>query len=216
MIIALDGPAGSGKSTIAKRLSEILNISYISSGLIYRAFAYFLLKNKANEEKALEYLDEFREKLIFTMEGENQILPMLEDEILTDEKLHEHEISLLTPKVAKIPQVREVLTEIFREKLSGFSFIMDGRDVGTVIFPNAKFKFFIDAKPEERAKRRWLQLDKKVEYEKILEEIKKRDELDRNREVAPLKPAVDAVIIDTSDLTVDEVVEKILQVVRGK
>lgn len=209
--IAIDGPSGAGKSTIAKKLSKILTIPYLDTGALFRALAYALmgknvdLSNESEVNRLLPNIDLSLqgERIIF--EGED-----ISQSIRTDE------ISAAASKISQYSEVRNHVRTI-EKILSGESIIMDGRDIGTVVLPDADFKFFVTASDTVRAKRRVEQLGLETSsYESVLSAIRKRDDEDRNRAEAPLKKASDAILINTDDETVDESIQRILAVIRGK
>jgi cytidylate kinase len=205
MKIAIDGPSASGKGTVSKILAKKLNAEYLNTGKIYRIIALLASKEKGNlVENALKIAQEI--DFHFKEQAEN-------DEIYTEE------IARITSEIAKIPEIRNALI-LFQQNFanSGKSVILEGRDIGTIIMPNAEFKFFLDANAEERAKRRVLQLKssgKPANFEEILEDIKKRDENDTNRSIAELKIAPDAYYLDTSSKTIEEVIDEIIKVIKG-
>ena len=210
--IAIDGPAGSGKTTVSKRLAEFLGFDYLDTGAMYRAIALFLHENGISEndeseiDKALSKVEmEFKEGKLFLNGRE------VGDEIRTAEA------GVLASKYAKIPVVRKHLTRLQREIADSRRMVVEGRDIGTVVLPDADLKIFLTASVEERAKRRWNELREKGEdipYVEILKQLKDRDERDSKRKVAPLKPAKDAIVIDTTNLSIDEVVEKIAKLAK--
>ena len=206
--IAVDGPAGSGKSTVAKIIAKKLNITYLDTGSMYRAFTYYALNNdiKANDKKGINNL---LDSIDLVLDKENVFV---NDKDVTKEIRFEN-IDKNVSDYAAIKEVREKMVNIQREISKGKSVIMDGRDIGSVVLPNAEFKFYLDASSEERAKRRYLQnieRGKEVPYEDILKDIEIRDELDKTREVDPLVICEDAVVVDTSDMNIDDVVEFII------
>ncbi len=217
MIIAIDGPAGAGKSTIAKLIAKKINCTYINTGAMYRAVAYFLLK----EEKSIESLKESELQALLAeiniqFKDERTIL---NGEDIT-EKIRTEEVARLASTVAKNPLVRERLTHLQRQIAKKEEcVVMEGRDIGTVVFPNADVKIFLTASPEERARRRYEELVAKgqnVSYEEILQQIKKRDKQDTEREIAPLKPTEDYTIIDTTNKTIEEIADNIIKIVKSK
>ena len=209
MIIAIDGPAGAGKSTIAKKVADSLGYIYIDTGAMYRAFTYELLTSSISlsdiEEitKVLEKTDiEFKNNEIF-----------LNNLNVTNE-IRSKNVTANVSAVSAIPQVREKLVNLQRKIASESNSILDGRDIGTVVFPNAELKIFLTASVKIRALRRYNELiakDKNIDINEIEAEIEKRDKLDSSRETSPLIKAADAIEIDTSDLSIDEVANTILK-----
>lgn len=205
--VAIDGPAGAGKSTIAKIIGEKFNLMYINTGSMYRAVTLKALENNISAEEV--------DKLLVMIDGMD--MHFENDElILNGENIN----SLITmPNISKnvsayasIREVRERLVSLMRKMALKYSVIMDGRDIGTVVLKDANFKFFLTASPEERADRRYKELMEKgveVNYDEILQDIIKRDYLDSNREVDPLRKAEDAIEIDTTGIGIMGVVEKI-------
>ncbi|MDK0795263.1 (d)CMP kinase [Clostridium perfringens] len=205
--VAIDGPAGAGKSTIAKIIGEKFNLMYINTGSMYRAVTLKALENNISAEEV--------DKLLVMIDGMD--MHFENDElILNGENIN----SLITmPNISKnvsayasIREVRERLVNLMRKMALKYSVIMDGRDIGTVVLKDANFKFFLTASPEERADRRYKELMEKgveVNYDEILQDIIKRDYLDSNREVDPLRKAEDAIEIDTTGIGIIGVVEKI-------
>ncbi len=211
--VAIDGPAGAGKSTIAKLVSKEFNLMYINTGAMYRAVA---LKAKENNlapsdiEKLCSLIEtmkmEFKEDDLI-LNGEN-----------VQDKITVPEISSIVSEYAKIKEVREKLVKLQREMSKKFNVIMDGRDIGTVVLKDAPFKFFLTATAEERAHRRFLELkgrDIPCDYDKILSDIIERDYKDSHRETDPLRKADDAIEIDTTGLNIKEVTEKINSYIRN-
>lgn len=214
MKIAIDGPAGSGKSTVAKMLAERLGFTYVDTGAMYRAVAWKLKQHDIDPDNT-NALRELLENTQFSIS--DSVLCMdgrkIGDEIRTPE------ISRLSSDVAKIAEVRRFLTAEQRRIAEKGNVIMEGRDIGTVVIPDADLKFFITASPEERARRRYEQLKRlgiEANYDRILNELIQRDRNDSSREIAPLKPAEDAIIIDTTNMTIDEVLDLLVRKVRDK
>ncbi len=210
MIIAIDGPAAAGKGTLANRLKTKLNYAYLDTGALYRSVAVMVAEGGGdvdNEAVAVEYA--------------KKLTPEIITEMQTSPKLRTPEAGQGASKVSVHPSVRQALFDFQRDfgtnpNVDGA--ILDGRDIGTVIFPDADLKFFITASPEVRANRRLLEFISNgisAEYDNILDEIKKRDERDMNRADAPLKPAPDAIIIDTSDMTEDQVFDTAISHFKG-
>ena len=205
MIIAIDGPSGSGKSSISKQIAKKLNILHLDTGAMYRTFALYLLENN------MKLSDEAFKNFKFEQKGNNFYLNGKD----VTKKIRENEISKKASDISKNLKVREYMVNEQREIAKGLDVILDGRDITTVVFPNADFKFFITASIEKRAYRRYLE-DKSIPYQKILEDIRKRDEQDSKRKNSPLKIASDAVVIDTSEYTKEEVIERVLNIIKGK
>lgn len=209
--VTVDGPSGSGKSTVCKLISNILNIEYLDTGSMYRSLAYFCLKENINledEEEVMHVLN----NLEITFESSKI---KVNGEFLRD-KIRTNDVSMAASKVSIYYSVRERLVEIQRQIASNKAIIIDGRDAGTNILKNADYKFYLDASPEVRAKRRFNEQKDDSSYETILKDIKLRDEQDKNRKYAPLKRAEDAVYINSDDMNIDEVVEKIIEIIRGR
>lgn len=218
MIITIDGPAGVGKGTIAKAISKSFDFRYLDSGAMYRALALFADLNGVTEKD----LSKLKKILIdlhiqFTdEEGRERVLLNTDD---VTEEIRTNEISTLASKFAANDFVRKILREMQRRLVKNKDYIAEGRDMGTYVFPDARHKFYLDADLEIRAKRRANQLTEilgiSMNEERVLKEIKDRDRLDMTRESCPLHPADDAVIIDTSSMTVNEVVLKIESVIKN-
>lgn len=214
VIIAIDGQASTGKSTQAKKLAENLKYDYRDSGAYYRAITLYLLDN--NIKFDLNITDKILHKInIKQTYEEGQFRIYLNDYDVTD-KIRGHKVSLNVSNYAKKPEIRKFVFNQLRKSSESNSLVVDGRDIGTVVFPNADFKFFLVAKPKIRAERRHKQInDDSVKVDIIEEEIKQRDKTDSTREIAPLKKAVDAFKIDVSTLTIDQVFNKILQKIKS-
>lgn len=209
--IAIDGPAGSGKSSVSKLVAKNLGFTSIDTGALYRAVAYYLKSNEISEENiknALKNID-LKAKNI---DGKFNVF--LNGENVTD-KIRGEEISKMTSKISKFPEVRDFLLELQRSLAKSENCVMDGRDIGTVVMPNAEIKIFLTASPETRAMRRFKQLGRAVPFENILEDLKKRDYQDTHREIAPLKMASDAILIDNSGISLEQTVEKICDIARN-
>jgi cytidylate kinase len=209
LVIAVDGPAGAGKSTIAKIIADKLNINYIDTGAMYRAVTYKVLQNNidtTDEQAIIEVAKaseiDFKDNNIY-LDGK-----ILKEEIRTPE------VSNNVSNVAQIKEVRYLMVDVQREIGNRSSVILDGRDIGSYVFPNADYKFFLVATPEERGKRRHKELIEKgyeVSLEEIISDIIKRDEIDSNREFAPLVKAEDAIEIDTTGKGIEQVVQSVIE-----
>lgn len=214
--IAIDGPAGAGKSTIAKMAAKKLDFIYVDTGAMYRAMALYFLRREidAKDEKKIAEACEHINVTIAYQEGEQQVL--LNGENVND-FIRTEEVSMMTSNTSKYPAVREKLLYLQRELAAANNVIMDGRDIGTCVLPDAELKIYLTASASERAKRRYLeQKERGVESDlaQIERDIIARDEQDMNREIAPLKQAEDAIYLDTSDMTIEEVVTKIVSLVQ--
>ncbi|MCT4618732.1 MAG: (d)CMP kinase [Marinisporobacter sp.] len=206
--IALDGPAGAGKSTIAKIIAKYKNLTYIDTGAMYRAIALKILRVGINvdQEKSIQ---DVLESSNIDLEGNDIFL----DAQLVIEEIRTPEVNNFVSHVAKIPLVRMKMVELQRNIAENKNVIMDGRDIGTFVIPNATYKFYLTASIEERAKRRFIELRNKgfdTTFEIVKEEIKNRDKMDTEREFAPLRKAEDAIEIDTTGKSIQNVVDEIL------
>lgn len=214
-IIAVDGPAGAGKSTVSKIVASKLGYTYIDTGAMYRAVGYKVFESVENGAPFTEKtLAEITEKIEITLDKNARVF--VNGEEITN-KIRTPEISKLASDVSKFGFVRKKLTELQRKMAENGSVIMDGRDIGTEVLPNADVKIFLTASLVERAKRRFSELQMKGQHKDIAEierEIAKRDKQDSEREIAPLKKADDAILIDTTKMEIDEVVNKILEIVK--
>ncbi|PIQ99290.1 MAG: cytidylate kinase [Nitrospinae bacterium CG11_big_fil_rev_8_21_14_0_20_45_15] len=218
MIIAIDGPAGSGKSTAAKIIAQRLNFRYIDTGAMYRAVALSAQRKNADLYD-LDVIAEIAEKLDIQLIPQEQGQQVLADGEDVTAQLKNETVGAGAAIVASQPKVRDILIAKQRELGKSGRVVMDGRDIGTVVFPQAEFKFFMEANPEERGRRRYLELKEKnpsVNLEEIIEQVKKRDHEDRTRAISPLVMAKDGTLLDTTHFNPDEVVEHILQTIRKK
>ena len=214
--IAIDGPAVAGKSTIAKMAAKKLDFIYVDTGAMYRAMALYFLRREidAKDEKKIAEACEHINVTIAYQEGEQQVLLNGEN---VNAFIRTEEVSMMTSNTSKYPAVREKLLYLQRELAAANNVIMDGRDIGTCVLPDAELKIYLTASASERAKRRYLeQKERGVESDlaQIERDIIARDEQDMNREIAPLKQAEDAIYLDTSDMTIEEVVTKIVSLVQ--
>ncbi len=206
-VVAIDGPAGAGKSTLAKRLAKELNIAYIDTGAMYRACALYAIEcgiNPKVDSEKLRALLADAELDFRTVDDEQHIFL---NDVDVSREIREPHISTGASDISALPFVRDLLVNKQREMAKGKSVLMDGRDIGTNVFPNAEIKIFLTAAVEERANRRFLELQEKGDsssYETVLSEMISRDEQDKNRAYAPLKQAEDAQLIDTTQLNPEE------------
>lgn len=215
LIIAIDGPAGSGKSTTAKLLAQKLGYLYIDTGAMYRAVTLYAIKNNllGNDEKIIELAN----KLNIDLKFENGQTKVFVDGNDVSESIRSLEVNQNVSPVSKIEGVRKVLVQKQKEMGRNGGVVMEGRDITTVVFPNADVKIFLTATIDERAKRRALEFAQKgqnLDIEKVKENISERDRIDSNRAVSPLKKSEDAIEIDTSDLSIEQQVNLILEEVK--
>ena len=215
--IAIDGPAGAGKSTIARRVAQELGYVYVDTGALYRAIALYMLragKNPASPEEVIPQLEAVEVSLRY-VEGEQQVLLGAEN---VSESIRTPEVAAASSKVSAIPQVREFLLSLQRDIAEQNDVVMDGRDIGTVVLPHAQVKIFLTASLEERARRRWKELLEKgsADFDTVLADVKKRDEQDSTRAIAPLVQAPDAVLVDTTGNTLEQSVDRMLTVIRER
>ena len=218
LIVAIDGPAGAGKSTVAKRLAKELGYTYMDTGAMYRAFAWKVMKEgiDLSDEKKLERALQDTSIELLEQDGRSSVL--LNGVDVTD-RIRTPELSQLASRVSTSKIVRERMVELQRDMGSHGGVVAEGRDIGTVVFPNAEVKVFLDASSEERARRRFEELrsqGREVTVEETLEEMEQRDRRDRERDVAPLRKAEDAVVIDSTQAGVDGVVGRIMQEIKRK
>lgn len=216
--IAIDGPAGAGKSTIAKKVAEILNIVYLDTGAMYRSVALKAIRKNIDTKdrvKLAELVEDIDINVTYTNK-EQQIY--LDGENVSSE-IRAPEISVGASNVATVPEVRIKMVELQRQIAKNSSVVMDGRDIGTYVLPDATLKIFLTASVEERAKRRYLEQlakDMHVDFEKVKEEIIFRDQNDSNRDFAPLRQAEDAILLDTTSLSIDAAVKKVLELIKER
>ena len=214
-VVAMDGPAGSGKGTVAKLISEKLGFVNIDTGATFRCIALAMIQRnikKEEEDKIRELLNHIE----INMKPDGTIL--LNGEIVTD-RIRENDVNTLVSPISVIKIVRDKLLDVQRKIAEGKNVVMEGRDIGTVVFPDADVKIYLDASPEERAKRRLKQNQEKgiqTSYEEVLKNIIDRDKRDSSREIAPLKQADDAIYLDSTPLSIEEVVEKIIDIIKAK
>ena len=219
MIIAIDGPAGSGKSTIAKMIARELGFTYIDTGAMYRAVALKIKRLGINPDDPEAVLEVLKNTQIDLKPSEKGVKVFLDGEEVSD-KIRTEEIGKIASKIARHKKVREILVQMQRELgKRAKNAVIEGRDTGTVVFPDADIKFFLTASAEVRAERRYRELKEKgldVSYDKILREVQERDRLDKTRKESPLKPAEDAIIIDTSDKDINQVFRHLIEIIKNK
>ncbi|WP_320130879.1 (d)CMP kinase [uncultured Sphaerochaeta sp.] len=208
MIVAIDGPAGVGKSSIAKMIADKCGFYYLNSGSFYRAYTYRHIQlggDPLDDEKVLQTA---KSTNLSVQEG----LICIEG-VPVEDKLHTPEVDAFVATVSVFPPLRSFVNEQLKEIANGLDVVVEGRDVTTVVFPNAQLKCYFDAKPEVRAERRFKQHPQGQTYQAVLDQIKDRDKIDRNKSVGALKIAPDALYIDTSYLTIEQVCEKVLSAI---
>ncbi|MCG1012640.1 (d)CMP kinase [Tepidanaerobacter sp. GT38] len=208
--IAIDGPAGAGKSTVAKIVADTLNMTYIDTGAMYRAITLLSIRhNKSDINDIVELIKQIEIKI----EGKRVYI---DNEDVSDD-IRSIEVTNEVSRIAKIPEIRHVMIQLQREMAKNKGVVMDGRDIGTIVLPDAKYKFFLTADVRERAIRRYREMIRKghdVTLEQVEKDIEYRDFQDKNRDYSPLKAAEDAVIIDTTNKTIQQVVEEIIDVIK--
>ena len=215
--VAIDGPAGAGKSTIAKAAAKELGFIYVDTGALYRTVAYNAVKNGVidDEQGIISMLDDTKVELKY-VEGVQSVYLNGED---VSGFIRTPEISMGASKVSAIPQVREFLLNLQREIAKTNNVIMDGRDIATVVLPDAEVKIFLFASPECRAERRYKELVEKgenVSFDDVLKDVNQRDYQDSHREIAPLKPSEESIMADTSELTLQESIDLIVNTIKEK
>lgn len=217
-VLTVDGPAGSGKSTVGRMLARELAYVYLDTGALYRAVALKVGRaglGASDREGIAALCDETHVELV-ERDGATRILL---DGMDVTELIRTPEISMLASTVSAVPEVRRRLLAVQREAARAGGIVAEGRDMGTVVFPGADVKFFLTAGPEERGRRRWLELRERghaVELEDVIREVILRDRQDSEREIAPLRPSEDGVLVDSTGKTVEEVVEEMLRAIKGK
>ena len=216
--VAVDGPAGAGKSSVSKLAAKALGFVYVDTGALYRAVGVNALRKNVdtkNKQAVAATLGDVKVDLVFE-NGEQKVLLNGGD---VSKEIRTPPASMAASDVSAVPEVRAFLFDLQRDIAKRTNCIMDGRDIGTVVLPDAQVKIFLTASPEERAKRRCLELEQKgnaQKYEDVLAEINERDYNDSHREIAPLKPAEDSVLVDTTALTIEEAVASIINAVKEK
>ena len=216
--VAVDGPAGSGKSTITKMVAKSLGFNYVDTGAMYRALTFNFLSNGLDELEE-EEIKELLSKTDFKVEYVDGVQYVYVNDVEVSDKIRTAEVSKFTSLFAKSPAVRDFLIDTQRNLANTNNIIMDGRDIASVVLPNADVKIFLTASVEERARRRVLDFERQgienVDFEKVKEDIKARDWQDENRDIAPLIKVESATLLDTTSLTIDEVVEKMTELVKS-
>lgn len=213
--IAIDGPAGAGKSTIAKRIAEIMHLTYVDTGAMYRALGLKAVRSgidPGNAEAVAPMLTDTAVTFV-RKNGEQHIVLDGED---VNELIRTEEISHAASVISTLPEVRQKLVSLQQQIARNTDIVMDGRDIGTVVLPNTPYKFYVTASAEVRARRRFIEYRQKgtlgdMTYEDVLNEVRIRDDRDMNRDFSPLRPAEDAVIIDTSEMSIDEAVDAVIE-----
>lgn len=218
-VVAIDGPAGSGKGTVTQKLGERFDFVTFDTGAMYRAVTYYMIQNNidVNDKKRIE---EMLKNIDIKLEFENRVQILFLNSKKLVLELRTKEVNELVSIVSHIPEVRAFLVNLQRKLASDMNVILEGRDIGTNVFPNADVKIYLDATAEERANRRYKQnLESgvnNISYEEILENIKLRDYNDLTSDVAPLKKADDAILVDTTNMTIEEVVSYIEEIIKNK
>lgn len=217
--IAIDGPSGAGKSTLARRVAATLGYVYVDTGAIYRSIGYFMSSRNvplAEEQAVVKHLSDVQVELHYGEDGLQHMVVNGED---VTSKIRTPEMSMAASAVSAYPGVRAFLLEMQRKLARTHNVVMDGRDIGTVVLPDAEIKIFLTASPEARAKRRMLELEQrgmKEPFEKVLKEIEERDYNDIHRAAAPLRQAEDAILLDTTNLNFEESEQAILRLIRER
>jgi cytidylate kinase len=216
--VAIDGPSGAGKSSIAKAASEKLGFIYVDTGALYRTVGFYLLRNNILPENTAEVIANLPNmKIEMKYKGSEQKMFLCEEDV-TD-FIRTDEVSKIAALSSPIPEVRAFLLNLQMRMVEENNVIMDGRDIGTVVLPNAQVKIFLTASAEERARRRCIQMEEsgaKVDFETVLKNIIDRDEQDMNRETSPLKQAEDAVLVDSTNIGKEETINQICDIIKNK
>lgn len=220
-VIAIDGYSSTGKSSISKEIAKKLELIHIDTGALYRGITFFALENCLNDQQEIDIKSLFSKLNEINLEfvPNNNVLELFLNGKNINQEIREPRVSNNVSIIAKQPEVRDFLLEFQRNLAAKGGVIMDGRDIGTVILPNADFKFFVTASPEERAKRRFLELQHlgiETSYEEVYQNLVSRDKIDSERDVAPLKQADDAILIDNTNLNKQETIELILSYLLNK
>ena len=216
--IAIDGPSGSGKSTISKIIAKKMGFINVDTGALYRTIAYFFLENKINYKEKSEVLKNLN-NISVSLKNENFSQTIFLNGVDVTQKIRTNEISMVSSEISVIPEVRQFLLKLQRDIAEKNNIVIDGRDIGTVVIPNADVKIFLTAEPKVRAKRRYNQLISKGQsttFDEILELINKRDYNDIHRKISPLKKANDAILVDNSNLNQKNTVDKLMEIIEKK
>lgn len=217
-IVGIDGPAGSGKGTVTKQVANRLGLINIDTGSTYRCVALETINQKVSledKEKIIEIAKTIKVDIQPLPEGDKVFLNGKE----VTKEIRSKEVTQIVSQISSINEVRFQMVELQRKLAEGKNVIMEGRDICTYVFPNADIKIYLDASIEERAKRRYKEMQEKnigMTYEEVIENIKKRDENDKTKEIGALKKAEDSVVVDTTSLTIEQVVEKIIEIIKNK
>ena len=218
-VVALDGPAGSGKGTITREVAKKMNLINIDTGAMYRCVTLYMIENNIELEETEKIKDMINNKINIELKKEdNQDKAYLNGQDVS-RQIREKKVNDLVSQVSHVVEIRESITNLSRKMAEKIDVIMEGRDIGTNVFPNADVKIYLDATPEERAIRRLKQNQEKaidIPYDEILKNIKFRDNNDKTSNVAPLKQAEDAIYIDSTNMLIDEVVEEIVNIIKKK
>lgn len=217
VVVAVDGPAGSGKSTVAKLVANQLGFNYLDTGAMYRSLTLKALCTQIDIESE-DALEALAKEAVIDLQGnpEDGIKVFLDGKDVSEE-IRTPEVTNNTFYIARAPKVRAVMIQLQQEIGARSNVVIEGRDIGTVVFPNAKYKFYLDASVEERAQRRYKEFvakGKNITLQQVIDDVRTRDESDFTRKVGPLKKADDAIIIDSTPMTIEEVVEKIVSYVK--
>jgi cytidylate kinase len=218
MVIAIDGPAGAGKSSVAKRVAQALGYRYLDTGALYRALAWKAMQRGLRPQDTRYIIEMTRETRVELQQHNGEQRVLVDGEDVTD-AIRAPEVGNLASPISAIPEVREILLEWQREFGRQGGTVAEGRDTGTVVFPNAEVKIFLTASLNERARRRHKELLERginISFDQVKLDMEARDQRDSTRHIAPLRPAPDAVVIDTERLTIDEVVEEVLRICRAR
>lgn len=213
--IAIDGPSGSGKSTIADLVAKKLGVLHLNSGSLYRAYALACFESGigADEKQKVINYAKLRSLMVDFVDGKQQTIL---DGKIVDGQLRQEQIGMMASTISSYAEIRELVNKVIRTAAQKVGLVTEGRDIGSVVIPDADFKFYLDAKPEVRAKRRFDELKGEIPFEQILKDVVARDKQDSERKIAPLKRCEDAIYIDSSCLDIDEVCDIILKEVEKK